>query len=93
MADLTVENMFTERSYAIEHRLPVEALSALDRKRMLVHVLADITQKILSAPSANPVGLAITVTVVPGICPERKPDLLVTATCPQYELDDSFFSP
>lgn len=92
MADLTVENMFTEKSFEVKQIVSGTMLSALDRKRMLTHVISDITQKILSAPGSNPVGLAITVTLVAPIQEDGKPDLLVTATCPQYELTDSFFN-
>lgn len=91
MADLTVENMFTERSFEARQLIHGSMLSALDRKRMLTHVIADITQKILSAPGANPVGLAITVSLVPSAHPDGTPDLLVVATCPRYELSDNFF--
>jgi hypothetical protein len=90
--DLTVENMFVDKSYEAKNLVSGKLLSALDRKRMLVHVVADITQKILSMPGANPVGLAITVQLVQGTDSDGHPDLLVTATCPQYELSDSFFA-
>lgn len=91
MSDLTVENMFTEKSFEVKQLISSSMLSAIDRKRMLTHVIADMTQKILSAPGANPVGLAITVTLIPPTQPDSKPDLLVVATAPQYELSDSFF--
>lgn len=91
MSDLTVENMFTEKSFEVKQLVSGAMLSSLDRKRMLTHVIADLTQKILSTPGANPVGLAITVTLVSPALPDSKPDLLVTVTCPQYELSDAFF--
>lgn len=90
MNDLTVENMFTDKSFEVKQIVSGSMLSALDRKRMLMHTVSDITQKILSAPGADPVGLAITVTLAAPMYSEEHPDLLVVATCPQYELSDVF---
>ena len=59
-------------------------MSVTDRKRALVHSTALITQKILAQPNANPVGLVITVTELP-TQPDVHPDLLIVATCPQFE--------
>lgn len=90
--ELTLENMFTEKSYEVKELILGDALGLIDRKRMLSHVMADITHRILSAPGSNPVGLTVTVQLVPGVLPDGAPDLLVTATCPQYDLDSKFFS-
>jgi hypothetical protein len=86
MNDLTVENMFTDKSFEVTQAVDGSMLSSLDRKRMLTHVISDITQKILSTPGADPVGLTITVTVTPPAHRDGRSDLLVVATCPQYEL-------
>lgn len=92
MTDLTVENMFVQKSFEVKHLVPGEALGALDRKRMLTHVIADITDKILSTPGSNPVGLCISVTLAGPVVSGLTPNLLVTASCPQYELDEDFFT-
>ncbi len=91
MDDLTVESMFSSKSFEVRQILNGSMLSSIDRKRMLTHVIADITQKILSAPGSNPDGLAITVNLVSPRVEGEKPDLLVVATCPEYELSPSFF--
>lgn len=85
MSSLTVENMFSTRSYEARMVLNTASMTARDRKRMLVHGIADVTQKILEQPSANPAGLAVTVTELP-TQPDLKPDLLILATCPQYTM-------
>ena len=88
--DLTVENMFTEKHYEVTHLVSGYTLGALQRKRMLEHVIADVTSTILSQPGSNPVGLTITVQLHPNT--DGAPmDLMVTATAPQYELDPAFF--
>jgi hypothetical protein len=92
MKDLTVENMFTDNSYEVKRLISGGTLGALDRKRMLEHVIADVVSAVLSAPGSNPVGLAVTVTLKASPFGESKPDLLVTATAPQYDLSDDFFN-
>ena len=85
MSNLTVEMMFSSRSYEARMVLNTASMSARDRKRMLVHATSEVTQKILLLPSANPAGLAITVTELP-TQPDLHPDLLILATCPQFEM-------
>lgn len=85
MSNLTVETMFSSRSYEARMVLNTASMSARDRKRMLVHATSEVTQKILLLPSANPAGLAITVTELP-TQPDIHPDLLILATCPQFEM-------
>ena len=85
MSNLTVETMFSSRSYEARMVLNTASMSARDRKRMLVHATSEVTQKILLLPSANPAGLAITVTELP-TQPDIHPDLLILATCPQFEV-------
>jgi len=92
MSELTVENMFSEKSYEAKHLIDGATLTALDRKRMLEHVIGDLVSKILSAPGSNPVGLTVTVTLEPNPMFRGTPDLMVMATAPQYELSDDFFS-
>lgn len=91
MRELTVENMFTEDLYEAHERIP-GILGPTDRRRMLSHVTADITDKLLSSPDANPAGLTITVKLVPSMHRLSGPDLQVTATCPRYEMEPGFFS-
>lgn len=91
MDDLTVENMFSERYYTSQELVPGMALGALDRKKILEHVIAKVTSDILSAPGSNPVGLTITVQLA-DMQFLREPHLLVRATAPQYQLDEAFFS-
>lgn len=91
MDDLTVENMFTEKWYTVDKLVPGLELGTLDRKRIIEHVVAAVTSEILSAPGSNPIGLTITVSM------EKHPFMdeaavLVRASTPQYELDDSFFA-
>lgn len=88
MSNLTVENMFSTRSYEARMVLNTASMKARDRKRMLVHAIADVTQKILEQPNANPFGLAVTVTELPAQ-PDVQPDLLILATCPQYVMMSS----
>lgn len=88
MTTLTVESMFSSRSYEARMVLNTSSMSAWDRKRMLMHGISDVTQKILEQPNANPAGLAVTVTEVP-TQPDVHPDLLILATCPQFEIVDS----
>lgn len=83
--------MFSTKHYEIRHVLDGSLLGPVGQKRLLAHVIANISQEILSAPGANPLGLSITVTVLSGHTDDRRPNLLVTATCPHYELTDSFF--
>ncbi len=90
MSDLTVENMFSENFYTSERLVSGDALTALDRKRMLAHVINDMVSEILTAPGSNPVGLTITVTLKANPFADR-PDLLVAASTPQYELSADFF--
>lgn len=90
MQDLTVENMFSEKSYRLATRVSGAVLGPVRQRRLLAHVVADATQKILSEPGANPVGLTVTVTLVPGL-DGSAPDIEVVATCPQRELSESFF--
>ena len=85
MSNLTVETMFSSRSYEARMVLNTASMSARDRKRMLVHAISEVTQKILLLPNANPAGLAITVTELP-TQPDLHPDLLILATCPQFEM-------
>lgn len=86
MRDLTVENMFTEDLYEAQKLIP-GTLGPIDRRRMLSHVMADITDKLLSTQDANPAGLTVTVKLVVSSFPESPPDLLVTATCPRYKME------
>lgn len=88
MSNLTVETMFSSRSYEARMVLNTASMSARDRKRMLVHATSEVTQKILLLPSANPAGLAITVTELP-TQPDLHPDLLILATCPQFEMSSA----
>jgi hypothetical protein len=90
MRDLTVENMFTEDFCEAEERIP-GTLGPVDRRRMLSHVMADITDKLLATPAANPAGLTITVNLVASRFSSSPPDLQVTATCPRYEMEPGFF--
>ena len=85
MSSLTVETMFSSRSYEARMVLNTASMSARDRKRMLTHAISEVTQKILMLPNANPAGLAITVTELP-TQPDLHPDLLILATCPQFEM-------
>ena len=90
MSDLTVDNMFTPTFYELRRVIDGSLMGPVGNKRLLAHAVADVTQEILSAPGANPLGLTVTVTAMPG--PSKgHPNLLVTATCPQYELTESFF--
>lgn len=91
MSTLTVESMFSSRSYEARLVLNTSSMTSCDRKRMLIHGVCDVTQKILDQPNANPVGLAITVTEIP-TQPDVAPDLLILATCPQFEIVDSLIA-
>lgn len=88
MSDLSIDSMFTESSYEIRQPLAGRALSEQDRKRMLTHMIADMTQKILAAPGASPEGLTITVSSLTSPAYPDSRDLLIIATCPQHELSD-----
>ena len=88
MADLTIESMFSPRSYEARMVLSTALMSAMDRKRMLTHGVAAVTQEILQQPNANPAGLTVTVTEV-ATQPDMQSDLLILATCPQFEMAES----
>ena len=84
----SVEDLFSPRSYEASVVLHTASMTGVDRKRMLMHSISDVTQKILQLPNANPVGLAITVTDLPSQ-PDMHPDLLILATCPQFAVVES----
>jgi hypothetical protein len=88
---LGVEDLFSARSYEARVVLHTASMSARDRKRMLIHSISEASQKILMLPNANPIGLAITVTELPSQ-PDVHPDLLILATCPQFEMLESSVS-
>ena len=88
MTTLTVESMFSSKSYEARLVVSTSMMLAADRKRMLVHGVSEVTQKILMLPNANPAGLAITITEI-RTQPDIRPDLLILATCPQFESVDS----
>jgi hypothetical protein len=87
--DLTVENMFSQKSYEITRLVGEENLPPTDRKRLTEHVIAQVVSQILSQPGSDPSGLAVTVTGVPGP-QEGTTQLLITATSPRYVLSDEF---
>lgn len=83
---MSVEDLFSEKSYSLRQAVDVSHLSSLDRRKLLGHVVADMTQRILDAPGANPVGLTVTVTEA---MLASRPTLDVLATCPRYVLSDA----
>lgn len=89
MGDLTVENMFSGAETHIRKLIPGMALGALDRKRIIEHVIADVTSEILNAPGTNPVGLTITTSMVQI---NGEACLEVVASTPQYDLSEDFFT-
>ncbi len=84
MDDFTILDMFAERSYEATLTVRAPMMSAKDRKRLLIHATAELTQKILEMPNANPEGLTITVHSEQSEHADMWPSLVVTATCPQY---------
>lgn len=92
MNEMSVETLFASKSYEAKTLICPTGMSSKDRKRLLTHVIAEMTQKILAMPNANPVGLAVTVTLIPALQPDTSPELCVVATCPQYEMVDEFFN-
>lgn len=85
----SVEDLFSQAYYELRNVVPGMALGALDRKRMVEHVINDTVHKLLSYPGANPAGLTITTNLVhDGVetCME------VVGTIPQYSLSEDFFT-
>lgn len=60
-----------------------DGLNHRDRKRMLVLVIAEMADKVLSAPGVEPEGLTVTIIAkeIDGL-----PNLEVVASAPQQEL-------
>lgn len=81
---LTVDqDISDDRPYEIRETINGERLSLLERKRLLSHIMADITHRILSNPSPDPTRLTVTVEAAVG----SPKSLVVTATC--YQLTEA----
>jgi len=91
MSELTAENMFSAKSYEASMVVSLVGLSSLDKKRMIVHAIAALTQQLISQPNASPTGVTVTTMLRPAK-PGEAPELVITATCPQYEFSESSFS-
>lgn len=91
MFPFDAEDMFQGSFIEATNLLDGWVPSAIDQKRMLTHVVADLVQKVLSVPGSNPVGLTVTVTSGPQTPSGERPNLLVMATCPEYELIEPVF--
>jgi len=89
--DLTVENMFSTATSSVEYMVPGFMLTGIDRKRMIEHAVCDTVHQLISAPGVNPIGLTVTVSLIPPIQEGSTPNMLVKASAPQFELSDDFF--
>jgi hypothetical protein len=89
MSKLQVEHMFTDQFFEVSRAMSSRSLNALDRKRMLEHIIGDVVSQLLSTTGSNPVGMTITVGTSPSAM-GGTPDIVVTATAPRSDENSEF---
>jgi hypothetical protein len=83
MADMRVQELFTESSVEMRRVIPGD-MSVDLRDRHIEHVVADLASKIVRTPGTNPRGMTVTITSDPPTIERPQPDLLVVASAPMY---------
>jgi len=86
---LSVNDLFSQAHYELRSVVPGMALGALDRKRMVEHVINDMVHQLLSCPGANPAGMTVTTNLIQV---NNETCMEVVGTIPQYALSEDFFT-